>query len=168
MKQVSEQKGVAKMIYYLIAIVTVIVDQLTKWLIVKYMKLGESIPVIDGFLSITSHRNRGAAWGILEGQMAFFVIITVLVIVGIVYYMKSFASQSKVYGWGLGLLLGGAIGNFIDRLFRGEVVDFVDTIIFGYDFPIFNVADSALCIGVGLIIFQMFKEEFVAKKKARG
>lgn len=153
------------MIYYLLALVVVIIDQLTKWFIVKYMDLRESISIIDGFLSITSHRNRGAAWGILQGQMVFFIIITIIVIVGIIYFLKIYAEKSKIYGWGLGLILGGAIGNFIDRLVRKEVVDFVDTIIFGYDFPIFNVADAALCVGVALVIFQIFKEDRDEKKQ---
>lgn len=153
------------MIYYLLAILVVAIDQFTKWLIVKYMDLRESISIIDGFLSITSHRNRGAAWGILQGQMVFFIIITIVVIIGIVYFLKNYANQSKIYGIGLGLILGGAIGNFIDRIFRKEVVDFVDTIIFGYDFPIFNVADAALCVGVALVIFQIFKEDREEKKQ---
>lgn len=129
------------------------------------MDLGESITVIENFLYITSHRNRGAAWGILQGQMWFFYIITVVVIVGIVYYMAKYAKGKNLLGLSLGLLLGGAIGNFIDRLFRKEVVDFVDTYIFGYDFPIFNVADSALVIGVALLMIQMFREEREAKKE---
>lgn len=153
------------MIYYLLAILVVVIDQFTKWLIVKYMDLRESISIIDGFLSITSHRNRGAAWGILQGQMVFFIVITIVVIIGIVYFLKNYAKQSRLYGIGLGLILGGAIGNFIDRIFRKEVVDFVDTIIFGYDFPIFNVADAALCIGVALVIFQIFKEDREEKKQ---
>lgn len=154
--------------YYIIAILIIGLDQLTKWLIVKNMELGESITVIENFLYITSHRNRGAAWGILQGQMWFFYIITAVVIVGIVYYMVKYAKGKNLLGLSLGLLLGGAIGNFIDRLFRKEVVDFVDTYIFGYDFPIFNVADSALVIGVALLMIQMFREEREAKEKSHG
>lgn len=129
------------------------------------MDLGESITIIENFLYITSHRNRGAAWGILQGQMWFFYIITAVVIVGIVYYMVKYAKGKALLSLSLGLLLGGAIGNFIDRLFRKEVVDFVDTYIFGYDFPIFNVADSALVVGVALLMIQMFREEREAKKE---
>lgn len=154
--------------YYILAFFIIGMDQLTKWLIVKNMDLGESIPVIENFLYITSHRNRGAAWGILQGQMWFFYIITAIVIVGIVYYMAKYAKGKTLLGLSLGLMLGGAIGNFIDRLFRKEVVDFVDTYIFGYDFPIFNVADSALVIGVGLLMIQMFREEREAKEKSHG
>ena len=153
--------------YYLIALLIIMVDQITKWLVVKYMTLGESIPIIENFLYITSHRNRGAAWGILQGQMWFFYIVTTVVIIGIVFYIRKF-STDKLTGISLGLILGGAIGNFIDRIFRNEVVDFVHTYIFSYSFPVFNVADSALCIGVGLLVIAMFMEEKRAKELKNG
>ncbi|PLR87541.1 signal peptidase II [Bacillus sp. V33-4] len=160
---------VAFVFYYLIAIFVIVVDQWTKWLVVKTMELGESIEIIENFLYITSHRNRGAAWGILEGQMGFFYIITIIVIVGIVYYIQKAAKGKRLLGVSLGLMLGGAIGNFIDRVWRKEVVDFVDTYIFGYDFPIFNIADSSLVIGVGLLMLQMLLEERnIKKEKANG
>jgi signal peptidase II len=153
--------------YYLIALLIIMIDQFTKWLVVKYMTLGESIPIIENFLYITSHRNRGAAWGILQGQMWFFYIVTTVVIIGIVFYIRKF-STDKLTGISLGLILGGAIGNFIDRIFRNEVVDFVHTYIFSYSFPVFNVADSALCIGVGLLVIAMFMEEKRAKELKNG
>ncbi len=154
-------------IYYVIALLIILIDQFTKWLVVKYMTYGESIPVIENFLYITSHRNRGAAWGILQGQMWFFYIVTTAVIIGIVYYIKKY-SADKLTGVSLGLILGGAIGNFIDRIFRNEVVDFVHTYIFSYSFPVFNIADSALCIGVGLLVIAMFLEEKRAKELNNG
>ena len=154
-------------LYYLIAVLIIMIDQFTKWLVVKYMTLGESIPVIENVLYITSHRNRGAAWGILQGQMWFFYIVTTVVIIGVVYYIKKY-STDKLTGISLGLILGGAIGNFIDRIFRNEVVDFVHTYIFSYSFPVFNVADASLCIGVGLLVIAMFMEEKRAKELKNG
>ena len=153
--------------YYLIALLIILIDQFTKWLVVKYMTLGESIPIIENLLYITSHRNRGAAWGILQGQMWFFYIVTTVVIIGIVYYIRKY-STDKLTGISLGLILGGAIGNFIDRIFRNEVVDFVHTYIFSYSFPVFNVADASLCIGVGLLVIAMFMEEKRAKELKNG
>ncbi|WP_102271528.1 signal peptidase II [Cytobacillus massiliigabonensis] len=153
------------MFYYIIALFVIALDQLTKYLIVKNMELGESIKVIEDFLYITSHRNRGAAWGILEGQMWFFYIITVIVIIGIVYYIQKAAKGKMLFGVSLGFMLGGAIGNFIDRVFRNEVVDFINTYIFGYDFPVFNIADSALVIGVAMLMIQMLLEERALKKE---
>lgn len=150
--------------YYLLAVVVILIDQLSKWWIVANMELRESISIIENFFYITSHRNTGAAWGILAGQMGFFYIITLIVVGVIVYYMQKFAKDSKVMGISLGLILGGAIGNFIDRLFRKEVVDFFDVYIGSYDYPIFNIADSALVVGVILIIIATFKDE---KQKGR-
>lgn len=145
---------------YIIALFVILLDQWTKWLIVKNMEIGESIEIINGFLYITSHRNKGAAWGILQNQMVFFYIITVIVVIAIIYYMQKYAKQHAMLGAALSLMLGGAIGNFIDRLFRKEVVDFIHTYIFQYNFPIFNIADSALTIGVFLLfLYFLFFEE---------
>ncbi|MFF2595275.1 signal peptidase II [Priestia megaterium] len=152
------------MFYYLIALAVILIDQVTKWMIVKEMYYGQSITVIENFLYITSHRNRGAAWGILQGQMWFFYLITVVVVVGLIIYIQKLKKQDKWFGIALALMLGGAIGNFIDRVIRKEVVDFVNTYIFTYDFPIFNVADSALVVGV-IIMFIMTLFEGKMKKE---
>jgi signal peptidase II len=143
-------------IYYIIAFVIIAVDQWTKWLVVKYMQLGESIPIIPNVLYITSHRNRGAAWGILQGQFWLFYLITVIVVIGLVVYIQRLPRGERLFGIALGLMLGGAIGNFIDRVFRKEVVDFIHTYIGTYSFPVFNIADSALCIGVALVFIKTF------------
>ncbi|GGB57163.1 signal peptidase II [Fictibacillus barbaricus] len=149
------------MFYYLVALLIFAVDQATKWLIVKKMELGQSISIIDQVFYITSHRNRGAAFGILQDQRYFFIIITIIVVGAVIYYLQKHAHDTLLKT-ALALVLGGAVGNFIDRLLHGEVVDFLDVKIGSYDFPIFNVADSALVIGVGLIFIQSFME---SKKK---
>lgn len=151
--------------YYTIALIIIGIDQLTKWIVVRSMELGEQITIIENFFYLTSHRNSGAAWGILEGQMTFFYIITVIVVIGIIYYMQKFAKYDKLLAIGLSLILGGAIGNFIDRVFRQEVVDFADFIIFNYNFPIFNVADSSLTIGVILVIIATIFDELKQRKE---
>ncbi len=124
------------MLYYLLAFVVIVIDQWTKWLVVRYMELGESIPVIENVLYMTSHRNRGAAWGMLQGQFWLFYLITIVVVIGIIVYIQRLKPTERLFGVALGLMLGGAIGNFIDRVFRKEVVDFVHTYIFDYSFPI--------------------------------
>lgn len=135
-----------------IVAITIGVDQLTKYLVVTKMTLGQSILLIDNFLYITSHRNEGAAWGILQGKMMFFYLITLIVVgVVMVWLTRLDFKKDKLLVIALALILGGALGNFIDRVSYQHVVDFIDTYIFGYDFPIFNVADSALCIGVVLM-----------------
>lgn len=123
------------------------------------MEIGERITIIENFFYITSHRNSGAAWGILQGQMLFFYIVTAVVVIGIIYYMQKFAKNDTLLAIGLSFVLGGAIGNFIDRLFHQEVVDFADFYIFNYNFPIFNVADSALSIGVIIVIIATIMDE---------
>ncbi|WP_226578549.1 signal peptidase II [Halobacillus litoralis] len=150
-------------VYYIVAIAILILDQWTKWLVVTKMNIGQSIPIIENFFYLTSHRNQGAAWGILQGQMWFFYIITIVVIGFVIYYLHQYGKQSRFVGTALAFILAGAIGNFIDRIFRKEVVDFANTYIFTYDFPIFNVADSALVIGVIFIMIATFVDE--RKKK---
>lgn len=145
--------------YYLIAFVVIILDQGSKWLVDRHMNIHEQLTVIDNFLFITSHRNAGAAWGILQGQMTFFYIITVVFTIGIIYYLHKYAKDNIGIAISLSFILGGAIGNFIDRLFRKEVIDFIDVMIFTYDYPIFNIADSFLVIGVGLFAIITIIEE---------
>lgn len=147
------------MYYYLIALIIIILDQVTKWIVVQKMDLYQSIPVIEQLLYMTSHRNKGAAFGILQGQMWLFYIVTVAVIVFVVIYLRKFAMNNKLAAISMSLILGGAIGNFIDRVVRKEVVDFIDVYIFTYDFPIFNVADMSLVIGVGLMMIYVILDE---------
>ncbi|OXM86027.1 signal peptidase II [Paenibacillus rigui] len=148
------------MIYYIYALIVLLLDQASKWLIVNRLLLGESRSVIGEFFQITSHRNRGAAFGILQNQRWFFIIITLAVAVAIIWYLqKTIKEGRKLLPFALSLLLGGALGNFIDRALFGEVVDFLQFRFqfnwFGtpvdYTFAIFNLADSAICIGVALI-----------------
>ncbi|EGQ1630286.1 signal peptidase II [Staphylococcus pseudintermedius] len=142
-----------------ITLIILIGDQLTKFIIRTQMTLGESFAVVPKFLYITSHRNNGAAWGILSGKMTFFYIITIIVLIAlIVFYIKE-AKNNMLMQIAISLLFSGALGNFIDRVSSGEVVDFIDTVIFGYDFPIFNVADASLTIGVVLLIIVLLKDQ---------
>ena len=130
-----------------------IADQITKYIVKTTMILGEKIVVIPGFFTITSHRNDGAAWGILGGNMIFFYIITVAAL-GLFYYLLKDAdmNKKKFYSFAIFLMVSGGIGNFIDRALYQEVVDFIDVDIFSYTtFPIFNIAD--ICLVVGMILF---------------
>ena len=153
--------------YYGLALFLILIDQLTKWVVVQTMTIAQSIEVIPGWLYWTSYRNKGAAWGMLEGQMYFFFAITLLVIIGLIYFLHKEVNGYRLLGYSVGLLLAGAIGNFIDRLFRGEVVDFIDTYPFGYNFPIFNVADMALTFGVIFMIIAVLFEEKLHKERGQ-
>lgn len=147
------------MIYFLIALIVFLVDQGTKYLIATGLSIGEQIPVIGDFFLITSHRNTGAAFGILEGKRWFFIVITTVVVAGIVWYiLKIKSSPNKLLPTALSLVLGGAVGNFLDRAVSGEVVDFLQFNFGSYTFPIFNVADSCIVIGVALIVLDSLLE----------
>lgn len=142
--------------YYLLVFVWLAIDQISKILIRKYMMEGSSIEIIPRFLYLTSHRNQGAALGILSGSMWFFYSITILFIVWIIYYFNNNKSNTVLSLWSFSFLLGGATGNLIDRIFFREVTDFINIAII--NFPIFNFADMCLTVGVifmGLdLIFQ--------------
>lgn len=159
------------MIFFLLAVVVVILDQISKWIVVQNMSLGESIPLLEGVLYWTSHRNAGAAFGILQNQRWFFIIITIIIIIGLIYYIYQMKDKKRLLPFSLALILGGAIGNFIDRLLFGEVVDFIDVRInlgsFYWNFPIFNIADSALVVGVSLLILDMIIDS-IKEQKAKG
>ncbi len=133
------------------------------------MEFGERITVWDPWFGILSHRNRGAAWGMLEGQMWLFSIVTIGVICAILYFYHKEAKGKPVFQVGLMLLLGGAIGNFIDRIFRAEVVDFVNVLIpvINYDFPIFNIADAALTMAVVILMVGLIVEDKKGKKQVK-
>lgn len=132
----------------LIAFLVVVLDQLSKYLIRDMMILHESIPVIPGFLNITYILNKGAAFGILENQRWIFLAIAVILIVMYLLFGKRLPKHPLVRD-GVGLLLGGAIGNALDRFLQGAVTDFVDFHVW----PVFNVADIGIVVGVCLLLW---------------
>lgn len=140
----------------------VLLDQITKQFIAQTMDIGEYYTVINNFFLINSHRNTGGAWGILTGQMTIFYLITLVAFVLFYYLIKEVDfNLKKVYSIAVILLIAGAIGNFVDRLLFQEVVDFLDFYIFGYDFPIFNVADICLVIGMFLFAYDILLEDLI-------
>ena len=145
---------------FITACFLILLDQLSKNFIVNHFTLGESKEILSNFFNITSHRNRGAAWGILQDSRLFFLVVTVIFIAILTYYLFKQKNTLSSFDKGtFALIYGGAIGNFIDRLTRHEVVDFLDFRIFGYDFPIFNLADCFICVGVVFLLFKIYKEE---------
>lgn len=142
---------------FLIVTLVIILDQLTKQWITRTMEIGDSNPLINNFLYITYHRNSGAAFGILQGQMIFFYIVTAIAVIGVgIWLRKLNMKREKVLTVALALILGGTLGNFIDRVIYQAVIDFIHTIWWGWQFPIFNVADMALTVGTVLLAFDMF------------
>ena len=149
------------MIYGLLALLVVLVDQATKYFVVQHFAVGESVPVVENIFHWTFILNRGAAFGMLEGSRWLFVVIALAVIGGVLYLRKEIEQSGVLACVGAALFTGGAVGNLIDRMLHGVVIDFFDFRIW----PIFNVADIAICTGVGLIIWSILKTELLESKK---
>ena len=150
-----------------VAIPLIVLDQATKLIIVRTMELHTTIPVIRNFFDIVHARNQGAAFGILRDssiRLPFLISVSLLAVLVIVALFRKLRPEQKLSAWGLSLVLSGAIGNLIDRIRFGEVVDFLSVHWHEHYWPAFNVADSAICIGVGLLVIDMVLEE-VRKKK---
>lgn len=152
--------------YLVVSTILILIDQLTKYLTVQNIALYEVVEVIPNVVSLTYIQNTGAAFSILEGQMWFFYIITTIVVIGLIYYMHTEGRQNKILGFLLSLILAGAIGNFIDRLFLQYVVDMIKLEFI--DFAIFNVADSYLTVGVILLLIYTFYDERKTLKENNG
>lgn len=145
----------------IVFIFSILTDQLTKLWAVDVLKDGESIKLIGNFLRFTYAENKGAAFSILQNQLWFFIIATVfmLAVLGVLYFRtKNITNLSRL---SIAMIAGGAVGNFIDRLRLGYVVDFID-VRFGsfYNFPIFNIADSFVVCGTFLMIILILLNKF--------
>lgn len=156
------------MITYLAYIFTIIflvgIDQYTKQLVVAYIPLNEHLEIIPNFFNLTHVRNTGAAWSMFEGQKQIFIVITIIAIIYFSYLLIKDRNKSFIYKLCYLLIVSGAIGNFIDRLTNSYVVDFLSFRLFGfYDFPVFNVADCFLTIGVFIYIILTILEMKHAK-----
>ncbi len=146
---------------YLVTFIVVVGgDQLTKTIVDSTLQLGQGYTIIENFFYFTYAQNQGAAWGIFQGAMNLFFIISIIATIGIVYFFIQSHAYQKLTRFGLVLVFSGMIGNLIDRIVFGHVRDFIDFIILGYDFPIFNIADIAITVGVALVILEVCIEEY--------
>lgn len=143
-----------------LSVLVVVLDLATKLWIEASFEFREQLPVIDGFFNLTLVYNKGAAFSFLADaggwQRWFFVVLSVVISIGLVVWLKRLQPHERVVAVGVSLVLGGAIGNLIDRLLYGQVIDFL---LFYYDrwsWPAFNVADSAIFLGVGFLLFDTF------------
>jgi signal peptidase II len=139
-----------------------VIDQLTKLYIDRTMQLGQSIPVLDGLFSITYLRNKGAAFSFLADaswRLPFFILVSFIAVAAIMVAFKKLRDEQQFAAFSLTLILSGAIGNLIDRLRLGEVIDFLDVYWRSHHWPAFNVADSAICVGVAMLALDLFLEE---------
>lgn len=147
----------------LFSIILVIIDQLLKQIISRTLSLYDKIEVIPNFFSITYTKNDGGAWSILSGNRILFIAVALLCLIFIYEYFlkgKTFSCFEIVM---YSLLIGGILGNLMDRIFYGYVIDYLSFIIFSYPFPVFNLADTCIVIGVILLIYEILRGEKYGK-----
>ena len=148
-----------------VTLIIYIADQATKLLIVNNLRLYESIPE-SGLLRLTHVTNTGSAFGLLRGQTEFLILVSIIGVLGVLFYYRANGRESALLRYSLALLLGGALGNLTDRLARGAVVDFISVQVWSdYYFPTFNVADSALTIGLFALAFYVLRNRATEKKQ---
>ncbi len=156
--------------YRLLLIVSLVVlafDQATKLYIDNRFALYESVTVFENFFHITYVRNKGAAFGILADnafRVPFFITVASIAAIGIFWYLHKLGDGQKLHVLALSLIFSGAVGNLIDRIRLGEVIDFLDAHWYQHHWPAFNVADSAICVGVGLLLLDTWRQESTKKK----
>lgn len=140
------------MLWAIIIAVLFVLDQITKTYVKTNLSLGQSNEVIKDFFYFTHVENTGAAFGILKNGRYFFIVLTIIISAVLVYIIVK--NKSAFLRLSISIVLGGALGNFMDRLLYGRVTDFFDFYIFGYDYPVFNVADA--CINIGTILLFIY------------
>ena len=148
--------------FSIIAAAGLVIDQLTKLYIDRSMRLYDSIPVITDFFSITYVRNRGAAFSFLSQaswRLPFFIGVSIIAAVVILIAFRKLRADQLTARTALALIFSGAVGNLVDRVRLGEVIDFIDVHWYRHHWPAFNVADSLICVGVFLLAFDMLREE---------
>lgn len=143
---------------YAIAIFILILDQVSKSLVEIYFKINESIKIIKDFFYITVVHNTGGAWSILDNYSYLFIILSLVALVILIKFMFNFKNNLR-NNIAFACMVGGILSNLADRIFLGYVRDFLDFKIFGYDYPIFNIADIAIVVGVFLLIIAIIKGE---------
>jgi signal peptidase II len=157
--------------YWVLIVVCLLVlflDQWTKMTVQRSLSLYQKIEVIHGFFNLVHVRNTGGAFGIFGGEgggvgSLFFVVVSVVAIGSILILLIRLKEDEMIISLSLSFILSGAVGNLIDRLWHGEVVDFLDFYVSSYHWPAFNIADSAICVGIGLMILALFVKDH--KKK---
>lgn len=148
-----------------ISLLLVVIDQIVKILVISKMTLQQSIIVINNFFNITYVRNTGAAWSILSGNVLLLIMISVVALVVIYYYLIKDKELNKIDVVSYSMLIGGIIGNLIDRVVHGYVIDYLDFKIFNYNFPIFNVADTLIVISIIIIGISLIVGEYREQNK---
>lgn len=143
---------------YITAIIIFIIDQISKVIISSYIGLNSSVRIIKNFFYLTYTNNTGASFGILKNSRILLIVLSIIALVILLRYISTF-EETKYNILGLGFLMGGIIGNLLDRVLFGYVRDFLNFYIIGYDFPVFNIADIFIVLGVFILIISILKGE---------
>jgi len=162
----EDTEGVHEMLWIIITILVIAIDQITKYIVVRNIEPTEMIPVIDRFFYLTLHRNPGGAWGIFQNSGVMFLVLIPVISAFLVYTI--IRNNDRSLRAILGLILGGAIGNYIDRVAEGKVIDFLLFYIGPYPFPVFNAADIAVTCGTVMLavyILFIYKEPKTANQE---
>ena len=151
-----------KLDYLFLSLAILVLDQWTKWLVEVHLPHSASHPVLPGFLNLTHVRNTGVAFGLFashgaDGGAWMLVAMGLVALVAVFLYFRFAPAQNRLLLASLALIVGGAVGNLIDRLASGAVTDFVDVYVGTYHWPAFNVADSAITVGIALMILDSFR-----------
>lgn len=140
-----------------LTLVVILLDMVSKYIVSKLLIVNESAMIIKNFFNITYVRNTGAAFSIFSGNTFLVMVISFMIIMGIILYISKNKPSNKIEKISYSLILGGAIGNFIDRIIYGYVRDFIEIDIFGWDYPIFNLADVFVVVGVILLVIATWR-----------
>ena len=148
----SVHEIVKNKLLYIICLIVFIIDFISKLFIISVFEYKDIVVVIKNLFNVTYVKNMGGAFSVFDGNVLFIEIITIIILFILYKYLKD--KKLSVYElWGYGLIIGGAVGNLFDRIIYGYVIDFLDFYVFGYDFPVFNIADCGIVIGVLILIF---------------
>jgi signal peptidase II len=151
-----------------VALPVIILDQATKLFIVRTLEFHGTITVVENFFEIIHTRNQGAAFGFLRDsaiRLPFLITVSIVAALVVLAVFRKLRPDQKLTAWGLALVFAGAVGNLIDRVRLGEVIDFLNVHWYEHFWPAFNVADSAICVGVGLLAVDMILEERRKKRE---
>ena len=149
-------------LFFAIAFMVTLLDQITKWLVSSRIPLYGSMVVIKGFLNLVHIRNTGVAFGMLSGfhvpyRAVLLALISLAAMFFIIMYLRRLQMGQKAWLVGISVVFGGAFGNFIDRIMYGEVIDFIDCYVGRFHWPAFNVADSAITVGIAFLLFTIIR-----------
>lgn len=152
---------------YLVALIGLLLDQSIKIIVSNLMTPFTSKIIIKNFFELTFVKNTGGAWGILSNNLILLIFVSIVALLVLNSYIKKEQHINNLMIFSYGFLIGGILGNLIDRLFRGYVVDFFHFYIFGYDYPVFNIADILIVVGISLMLIEVIRGEINELKSRR-